>query len=69
MYVGKGGRERMMDMRWRTQPRDKIYYNVLNDCVCVCFFLRGGFVGRGDLEGGDWVCAGFLCVFWGGRTL
>ena len=65
MYVRKGGRERMMDMRWPTPPRDKIYYNVLNYCVC------GGVVGRGDLEGGDWVCAGFLCVFFflGGSTL
>ena len=51
----------MMDMRWPTLPRDKIYYNVLNYCVC-----GGGFVGRGDLEGGDWVCAGFLCVFFFG---
>ena len=65
MYVRTGGRERMMDMRWPTLPRDKIYYNVLNYCVCVGGVRGEGGFGRGRLG----LCWVFVCVFLGGRTL
>ena len=51
---------------WPTLPRDKVYYNVLNDCVCV---FGGGILGEGGFGRGDWVCAGFLCVFFWGEDI
>ena len=59
MCVREGRRERMMDMRWPTLPRDKIYTIMCEMIVCVFWAGRDG-----ELEGGEWVCAGFF--FWGG---
>ena len=55
MRVREGGRERMIDMRLPPLPRDKIYTIMCEMIVCVFWAGRGG-----ELEGGEWVCAGFF---------